>query len=444
MNCKNEGQNWSLLERALMYKLYLEQNGAKSKLQADKLLILDKALELFRLPSSISNAAISFDEFPASYEDFVLITIFQKDLAALSRVLFKCGYRPRHSFMATQNAIQYLNEFPSSPASTLLGGRPFKSSNNQRYILPSNIHKGYTPTLNIRELIQNINRCVPKGSSAKGISTFDLESLLLKVNYIFVTREDEGSSIYSVEEDIANYADPQNVVTQNFESLILELSQYYDILIDVKGIYSYIEHANEYGIPVHEIDRLRKELESLYKDFVKKSKNQCKEYPLNNKIFTHDEADYYRDLSKTKPYDDIESVVCVPENSSEVSHLDLLGRYLPGQNTILLWVDKIRALGDIKELVFQKVLLHECIHALLDIKRQTIKNYSNEETVDNSWVLYAYSNCVQSGVINEVIDFISNQPKEYKKALEMYPWMVDKNNQLYILRNQTRKLLSMK
>lgn len=124
------------------------------------------------------------------------------------------------------------------------------------------------------------------------------------------------------------------------------------------------------------------------------------------------------------------------ESNKNENFFDRLGYYNPKHGTIFLFVDKIAKLEN-PELVFQKVLLHEFIHAALDvnvrykaknsIKWESIKNDSpynaeEEETLDNTLVLYVYDawgNCGKS-YVNDVEGFISSQPKNYSNAIKWY------------------------
>ncbi|MDE6576775.1 MAG: hypothetical protein K2J82_11230 [Muribaculaceae bacterium] len=114
---------------------------------------------------------------------------------------------------------------------------------------------------------------------------------------------------------------------------------------------------------------------------------------------------------------------------------NLLGVYLSQTGSIMLWIDKIIQ-KDKPELIFQKVLLHEMIHAFLDIYPRVYFKYPNnmcsilmaigkkdttesEETIDNILVLDCYSHC-RKKYYDFVKEFISNQPDEYKAAIDKY------------------------
>lgn len=132
----------------------------------------------------------------------------------------------------------------------------------------------------------------------------------------------------------------------------------------------------------------------------------------------------------TQNNEDSYEVVCPPEPRD-----NLLGVYLPQTGSIMLWIDRI-VQKDRPELIFQKVLLHEMIHAFLDIYPRVYFKYYNrmcsiltaigkkdttesEETIDNILVLDCYSHCGKE-YYDFVKEFISNQPDEYKAAIDMY------------------------
>ena len=113
-----------------------------------------------------------------------------------------------------------------------------------------------------------------------------------------------------------------------------------------------------------------------------------------------------------------------PENGVE----NLLGVYMPRTGSVLLWVDKIIQ-KDNPELIFQKVLLHELIHALYDVKPRrfdengisilgsidSVNDDNNEETLDNLLVLHIYEPYSEASDI--IKEFIAGQPFCYKDSL---------------------------
>ena len=387
----NHNVPWSLIERFVVYELYSRHD--RKSLAADNIAVIATAQDLMRSIGSVTARIGNYYTLSNDYLSPIIDRLFNGDWMLVSRILSNIAYKPRISFLATQSALRYLNQFPASAAHTLMGGRPAK--------------QGFTPRINLKSLIKSINACAPHNSQK-----FDIESLLLDINYIFVTSHDDGTVIRSIYEDETNYADPSNTANAALEDFLNSFlnNTYLRDLLDELRI------ASDIG-------------KRLIFDG----------HPLIEEVSGHSEHNY-------RPSETFEPIYTPKEEEEdrEHHHRDLLGCYLPGKNTILLWVDKISAYGDIKELVFQKVLLHECIHALLDVKRKSSQNNWGEETIDNTWVLQAYSNCGQPAVVNEVIDFIACQPQEYRNALSLYPWMQAEKLRLNIIKDKTRNLLNHK
>lgn len=117
---------------------------------------------------------------------------------------------------------------------------------------------------------------------------------------------------------------------------------------------------------------------------------------------------------------------------------DVLAYYTPETGSVVMFIDRIFLWyqDENPELIFQKVLLHEFIHALLDIAPRTLVKFSNtnwlscrvqkknvdkdkEETYVNSLVLYVYKSLSpNSDILTAVETFIAAQPDAYKKGLE--------------------------
>lgn len=105
----------------------------------------------------------------------------------------------------------------------------------------------------------------------------------------------------------------------------------------------------------------------------------------------------------------------------------LLGCYIPHSGTIMLWIDKIQDCTNNSgienltwQLLFQKTLLHELIHAIFDIV--TWKDYNNlhrnkpeEETLDNAFVLECYSK-TDVKYFNAIQGFTDIQPIAYRAS----------------------------
>lgn len=137
---------------------------------------------------------------------------------------------------------------------------------------------------------------------------------------------------------------------------------------------------------------------------------------------------YIATLSDEMSYES--TVVSSPEDEN------LLGLYQPKTGTIFLWIDKIieHKIITSPELIFQTVLLHEMIHAFLDIHPRIYYQHSHgirilssigkptqrdsEETLDNTLVLRAYSRHPKD--FDKVHAFIEKQPPVYKKAINLY------------------------
>ena len=117
---------------------------------------------------------------------------------------------------------------------------------------------------------------------------------------------------------------------------------------------------------------------------------------------------------------------------------DWLGCYIPLTGTILIKVDSVDEAADLfgcsRDLLFEKVLLHEFIHAALDLcPRDAAGNISyhkekwkwedaggksfNEESIDNAIVLK-----LDKGTpgYRDVKGFIETQPYYYRRAVELY------------------------
>ena len=146
--------------------------------------------------------------------------------------------------------------------------------------------------------------------------------------------------------------------------------------------------------------------------------------------------------------------VVLPPSPDDNSKDNLLGVYLKRTGSIMLWIDKILQ-KDNPELFFQKVLLHEMIHALLDIYPRVYFKYSNgmctiltgmgkknttvsEETIDNFLVLDCYSH-TRKEYYDIVKEFIKKQPSEYKAAIDIYD---PKNKDYTIIRAHLEEKVS--
>lgn len=111
----------------------------------------------------------------------------------------------------------------------------------------------------------------------------------------------------------------------------------------------------------------------------------------------------------------------------------LLGCYIQDSGTVFLWIDRISLAANKNnmdtELLFQKVLLHELIHAILDCCKRDDKlnvccpddNVNGlEETLDNILVLKCYKEICNQSFFNSINKFISTQPSNYALASKVF------------------------
>lgn len=152
-------------------------------------------------------------------------------------------------------------------------------------------------------------------------------------------------------------------------------------------------------------------------------------------IFTHD----IEEIQVPAPPNMNPSGIIIEEFEDEPSKIfihDLLGTYVCDTGTIFIYMDRIRNYEN-SELIIQKVLLHELIHALLDTRIRIINNddqknrcldilnnnkYLIEESIVNALVLFVYKEW--SNVDNKIYDiietFITNQPSVYKYGVTLH------------------------
>lgn len=114
----------------------------------------------------------------------------------------------------------------------------------------------------------------------------------------------------------------------------------------------------------------------------------------------------------------------------EKNAVNYLGVYTPKTGSIFLFVDLIYLHDENPELLFQKVLLHEFIHAFLDVVPRIIKDgqvknlipvNKIEEPYDNTLVLYTYHwSYVDQTIFDYIENFISNQAYPYNHAIDYY------------------------
>lgn len=106
-----------------------------------------------------------------------------------------------------------------------------------------------------------------------------------------------------------------------------------------------------------------------------------------------------------------------------VDNPDLLGCYLGETGTIFIFIDRIHEYPN-SEIIFQVVLIHEFIHAILDLYRRPLKKENKwiiqlgqlkltEESIDNALILEAYN------YHQDIKNFIQSQPEEYRNAIKI-------------------------
>lgn len=134
--------------------------------------------------------------------------------------------------------------------------------------------------------------------------------------------------------------------------------------------------------------------------------------------------------------------VLVPNNFDSI--IDRLAYYTPETGSIVLFVDRILNF-DNPYLDFQHVLLHEVIHAMLDLNSRIIINEESthilnnnvlyasqeEECLDNVIILSLYDNVIiPNNVYHKICEFISKEPPSYSRAVKRYEVNYRKNGKL--------------
>ena len=108
----------------------------------------------------------------------------------------------------------------------------------------------------------------------------------------------------------------------------------------------------------------------------------------------------------------------------------LLGIYSLDAGVIILFVDKIFQYEN-PELILQVTLIHEFIHAMLDISPRIIeadktvtlgKVWKEEESISNTLYLFMYKDWNKTGLIDlkEIEDFTYKQPAPYNDSKSLY------------------------
>ena len=211
----------------------------------------------------------------------------------------------------------------------------------------------------------------------------------------------------------------------------------------------------------HKIENTNFSLFDLNKELLKAcSKHSIKSYLSNNLIYLLENctvyAVTYADINITEV--EVKNIFCGNSHRIKVLNpeyddgIGTLGVYRLGSGAIFIYLDKIVQYEN-PELIFQQVLLHEFIHALLDISPRLNQNndciplvvpIDLEESLNNALVLWIYDKCASCDdeTFSHIKDFMSKQPKPYNEALQIF----DKGdstfeNKLEIY--QKEKLLSM-
>lgn len=117
------------------------------------------------------------------------------------------------------------------------------------------------------------------------------------------------------------------------------------------------------------------------------------------------------------------------DDDEEYRESDILGCYIPQCKVIFLWIDRIhKASNNINtNLLFQKVLLHELIHALLDwnLRDENLNVFGIadpekiEETITNTLMLKVYFDSCKTS-FDEVLKFVKTQSLPYASAAKMF------------------------
>ena len=179
-------------------------------------------------------------------------------------------------------------------------------------------------------------------------------------------------------------------------------------------------------------------------------------------VFTGEEIDYCirpinqvgldgQALSKNHPGPRIIGAECDEEilgKAPRIINPDLLGYYDSCNGNIFIFIDKLYLMDDV--LIFQKVVLHEFIHALFD-RMSRIADFSeysdktlsdrlkrngydwDEETLDNLLVLLTYydSGCdadvTEPYAYRKVREFIASQPFYYSQAINFFDGIKEDN-----------------
>lgn len=207
-----------------------------------------------------------------------------------------------------------------------------------------------------------------------------------------------------------------------------------DVVRTLRGEYSFDYIGEEYQLPRLKIKPLMDLLEEM-RAICRNEHEYNLDTNFNNTlawllcnisvclVTVEDEG---REVTVHNIFDGIAKKIKVPKSLSfEEAGSDALGMYLHKTGSILLWVDKIYE-HRIAPILFQKVLLHELIHAMFDVEDKNPKSLKRvkipeEETFDNLLVLYTYAISKPNSKEFEMVrDFIKRQPAIYSAAVTRF------------------------
>lgn len=207
-----------------------------------------------------------------------------------------------------------------------------------------------------------------------------------------------------------------------------------DVVRTLRGEYGHNHIGEEYQVPRLKIKPLMDLLEEM-RAICRNEHEYNLESNFNNTlawllcnitVYLVSVEDEGSEVTVKNIFSGIEQEIVVPESLQfEEAGSDALGMYLPETGSILLWVDKIYE-HPTAPILFQKVFLHEFIHAMFDVedkdsKSQKHVNIPEEETYDNLLVLYTYAISKPNSKVFEMVrDFIKRQPSIYRAAIARY------------------------
>lgn len=200
----------------------------------------------------------------------------------------------------------------------------------------------------------------------------------------------------------------------------------------VSYVYSYIRAAKQLILK-------RCNYSSIVKSILKQPEKEIQQITQVVLVHSDDDGEFlplanrFMLMKESNTTEDIYQRIQIPSKGSLVESdpkHPLLGCYLSKPGVILIWIDRVFENANISGyLLFQKVLLHEIIHAMfdcadrnnsLDVLLDKSKERRNfEETLDNLLVLKCYENC-EKDRFEEILHFIKSQPREYSRAIDLY------------------------